>query len=35
VFLAFISIMAGVYYAIEGYTDGLLLVIMFLLAGIL
>jgi hypothetical protein len=35
VFLAFIGVAAGVYYAINQYTDGLLLIIVFLLAGIL
>ena len=35
VFMAVIGIALGVYYAINQYTDGLLLVIILLLAGIL
>ena len=34
-FVAVLAIAAAVYYAIESYTDGLLLVIVFLLAMIL
>ena len=35
VFLAVLGIALGVYYAINQYTEGLLLVIVLLLAGIL
>ena len=35
VFIAFIGVAAGVFYAFERFTEGLLLVIVFLLAGIL